>query len=67
MVAILENLLPDAVVSATQFVIGRRLTAKELISLVSNGIEVSDPKTEYVGMMLEAEYTYYFQAVRSCV
>lgn len=67
MVDILKQSLPDATVSATSFVMGRSLTVAELRKLIAAGIEVSAPIVNYVGMLLETEYTYYFQAVHSCV
>lgn len=67
MVEIVKQAIPDAVVTAVKLVLGRQLMGKELRLLNDAGIEVSAPQVDYAGFMLEAEYTYYFQAVRSCV
>lgn len=66
MVETVKQTLPDAVVSATYFKIGRWVNPTELSALNREGIEVSAPIVDYVGFMLEAEYTYYFQGVHSC-
>lgn len=67
MVETIKNIIPAARVSFNLIVIHRPLTFEEIKALNTIDIEISDPMVDYVGFLLEAEYTYFYQAVHSCV